>query len=72
MDENEMQTSSLQVVLESPYNEDHADGNAECRGPYASREGFSDDSKFTCSSISFFSRDSLAGCIPGDWSCPCP
>jgi hypothetical protein len=41
------QTSSLQVVLESSNDQDHADGNVECRGTDASKEA-GDDSNVNC------------------------
>jgi hypothetical protein len=38
------QISSLQMFLESSNDQDHADGNVECRGTGASREAAGDDS----------------------------
>jgi hypothetical protein len=43
--ESAEQTSSLQVVLESSNNQDHADGAAECRGKVASREAVGSDTE---------------------------
>jgi hypothetical protein len=70
------QKSSMQV-LESSNDQDHADGNVECRGIDASGENIGDDSNylFKCSMRVTWcstSRDSLTGCIPEDWSCQCP
>jgi hypothetical protein len=41
-------TSSLQVVLEPSNDQDHAEGNGECRGTDASREAVGDDSTLIC------------------------
>jgi hypothetical protein len=41
-------TLSLQVVLESSNDRDHADGNFECCGTDASEEAFGDDNNIIC------------------------
>jgi predicted carbohydrate-binding protein with CBM5 and CBM33 domain len=43
-----MQTSSLQVVLESSNDQDHAHGNVECLGADASGVALGDDSNEIC------------------------
>jgi hypothetical protein len=71
------QESSVQV-LESSNDQDHADANVACRSIDASEEAIGDDSIFLClnapckSCVVAQVANSLAGFIPGDWSCQCP
>jgi hypothetical protein len=67
------QKSSLHILQRKSSNDqDHADGNIDCRSIDASEETIGDDSNEICSNppnaSCSTSRDALTGCIPGDWS----